>query len=82
VLPFLHPNGYKISNPNILARIPREELEALLVGYGHKPYFVEGDEPSAMHQTIASALEQCILEIRSIWRYARSTGDAARSRWP
>ena len=54
VLPVLHLNGYKISNPTILARIPRDELEALLIGYGHKPYFVEGDDPSAMHQQMAS----------------------------
>ena len=80
--PVLHLNGYKISNPTILARIPREELEALLIGYGHKPYFVEGDDPSAMHQKMASTLEQCILEIRSIQQHARSTGDAARPRWP
>ena len=66
VLPVLHLNGYKISNPTILARIPRDELQALLIGYGHKPYFVEGDDPSAMHQQMASTLEQCIVEIRSI----------------
>ncbi len=82
VLPMLHLNGYKIANPTILARIPREELEALLIGYGHKPYFVEGDDPSAMHQQMASALEQCVLEIRSIQQHARSTGDVARPRWP
>src|SRR6266700_3239991 len=66
VLPVLHLNGYKIANPTILARISREELEALLTGYGHKPYFVEGDDPSTMHQLMAATLEQCILEIRSI----------------
>src|SRR5580658_1040072 len=82
VLPVLHLNGYKISNPTILARIPRDELEALLIGYGHKPYFVEGDDPSAMHQKMASALEQCILEIRSLQQHARSTGNTARPRWP
>jgi xylulose-5-phosphate/fructose-6-phosphate phosphoketolase len=82
VLPVLHLNGYKISNPTILARIPRDELEALLIGYGHKPYFVESDDPSAMHQKMASALEQCILEIRSLQQHARSTGDATRPRWP
>ena len=27
VLPILHLNGYKIANPTVLARIPREELE-------------------------------------------------------
>ena len=45
VLPVLHLNGYKIANPTILARIPHDELEALLTGYGHKPYFVEGNDP-------------------------------------
>jgi xylulose-5-phosphate/fructose-6-phosphate phosphoketolase len=70
VLPVLHLNGYKIANPTILARIPREELEALLTGYGHKPYFVEGDDPAVMHQKMASTLEQCILEIRSIQQNA------------
>jgi xylulose-5-phosphate/fructose-6-phosphate phosphoketolase len=78
----LHLNGYKISNPTVLARIPRDELEALLIGYGHKPYFVEGDDPSAMHQQMASTMARCILEIRSIQQHARSTGDGARPRWP
>src|SRR6266536_4712606 len=82
VLPILHLNGYKIANPTILARISREELEALLKGYGHKPYFVEGDDPSTMHQLMAATLEQCILEIRSIQDHARSTGDTSRPRWP
>jgi xylulose-5-phosphate/fructose-6-phosphate phosphoketolase len=82
VLPVLHLNGYKIANPTVLARIPHEELEALLIGYGHKPYFVEGDDPSAMHQLMASTLEQCVLDIRSIQQRARSTGDATRPRWP
>jgi xylulose-5-phosphate/fructose-6-phosphate phosphoketolase len=82
VLPVLHLNGYKIANPTVLARIPHEELEALLIGYGHKPYFVEGDDPAVMHQKMASTLEQCILEIRSLQQHARSTGDATRPRWP
>ena len=82
VLPVLHLNGYKISNPTILARIPRDELEALLIGYGHKPYFVEGDDPSSMHQQMASTMEQCILEIRSIQQHARSTGIPTSPRWP
>jgi len=82
VLPILHLNGYKIANPTILARIPHEELEALMIGYGHKPYFVEGDDPSVMHQKMASTLEQCILEIRSLQQRARSSGDAARPCWP
>jgi xylulose-5-phosphate/fructose-6-phosphate phosphoketolase len=82
VLPILHLNGYKIANPTILARIPHEELESLLTGYGHKPYFVEGEDPLAMHQKMASTLEQCVLEIRSLQQQARAKGDATRPRWP
>jgi len=82
VLPVLHLNGYKIANPTVLARIPHEELESLLTGYGHQPYFVEGDDPFAMHQKMASTLEQCTLEIRAIQQHARATGDATRPRWP
>jgi xylulose-5-phosphate/fructose-6-phosphate phosphoketolase len=82
VLPVLHLNGYKIANPTILARIPHEELEALLTGYGHKPYFVEGDEPESMHQKMAATLEHCIGEIRAIQQQARSSGSAVRPRWP
>jgi xylulose-5-phosphate/fructose-6-phosphate phosphoketolase len=82
VLPVLHLNGYKIANPTILARIPYEELEALLTGYGYKPYLVEGNDPFAMHQKMASTLEQCIIEIRSLQRHARSMGDTTRPRWP
>jgi xylulose-5-phosphate/fructose-6-phosphate phosphoketolase len=82
VLPVLHLNGYKIANPTLLARIPREELEALMVGYGHKPYFVEGDDPSTMHQQMAATLEQCISEIRAIQQHARQNNDTTRPRWP
>ncbi len=78
----MHLNGYKIANPAILARIPQKELEALLIGYGHQPYFVEGNDPLTMHRKMASTLEQCILEMRSLQRHARSTGDATRPRWP
>jgi xylulose-5-phosphate/fructose-6-phosphate phosphoketolase len=82
VLPILHLNGYKIANPTVLARIPHDELESLLIGYGHKPYFVEGSDPALMHQAFAMALEQCVLDIRAIQEHARSTGDASRPRWP
>src|ERR1700742_248043 len=75
VLPILHLNGYKIANPTILARIPHEELEALFVGYGYKPYFVEGHDPAIMHQKIAAALEQCVVEIRSIQQNARASNN-------
>ena len=71
VLNILHLNGYKIANPTLLARIPREELEALLVGYGYKPYFVEGSEPKAMHRQMADTLDEMLAEIRSIQNEAR-----------
>jgi len=82
VLPILHLNGYKIANPTILARIPHEELESLLIGYGHRPFFVEGDDPAEMHQKMASALEQCVLDIRAIQQHARSHRDPTRPHWP
>lgn len=82
VLPVLHLNGYKINNPTVLARISHEELESLFLGYGYKPYFVEGDEIESMHQAMAATLEQCVVEIRAIQAEARSTGIARRPRWP
>jgi xylulose-5-phosphate/fructose-6-phosphate phosphoketolase len=82
VLPILNLNGYKIANPTILARISHEELEALLVGYGYKPYFVEGAEPAAMHQKMAAALDAALGEIRAIQSRARAGGEPERPRWP
>src|SRR5437016_2844044 len=83
VLPVLHLNGYKIANPTLLARIPHEELESLLRGYGYEPYFVEGSEPASMHQALAPTLERCLEEIRAIQAEARrQSGRAGRPRWP
>lgn len=82
VLPILHLNGYKISNPTILARIEREELEQLFRGYGWNPYFVEGDDPKLMHQLMASKLDEAILEIKRIQSNARHNNDTIRPRWP
>jgi xylulose-5-phosphate/fructose-6-phosphate phosphoketolase len=82
VLPVLHLNGYKINNPTVLARISHEELEALFVGYGYTPYFVEGSEPDSMHQAMAATLEHCVLEIRRIQDEARRSGNSSRPRWP
>jgi xylulose-5-phosphate/fructose-6-phosphate phosphoketolase len=82
VLPILHLNGYKIANPTVLARIPREELRALLEGYGHAPVFVEGAEPEEMHRRMAVALDNAVIEIRRIKDAARASGDGARPRWP
>ncbi|MEP9389954.1 phosphoketolase family protein [Mesorhizobium sp. KR9-304] len=83
VLPILHLNGYKIANPTILARIPTDELRSLLVGYGHEPLFVEGDEPAEMHERMASALDEAIQKIRAIQDAARSGKPlAGRPNWP
>ena len=82
VLPILNLNGYKIANPTILARISHEELEALFTGYGYKPHFVEGSDPSEMHQLMAATLDEITGEIRSVQKRARSTGNAERPRWP
>ena len=82
VLPILHLNGYKIANPTVLARISREELESLFIGYGYKPYLVEGSEPEAMHQLMAKTLDTCIAEIKQIQQQARAKGYSGRPRWP
>src|SRR5688572_30138468 len=82
VLPILHLNGYKIANPTLLARIPREELEQLLRGYGWTPHFVSGHEPELMHQAMAAALDASLAEIRRAQQEARAGGNATRPRWP
>lgn len=82
VLPILHLNGYKIANPSVLARISHDELEQLFKGYGWTPYFVEGDDPTAMHQQMAATLERCVAAIRDEQRQARENGHAHRPRWP
>ncbi len=82
VLPILHLNGYKIAEPTVLARIPKEELEQLLIGYGYKPFFVEGDVPEEVHQLMASTLDQIIAEIKQIQNEARSNGFTERPQWP
>jgi xylulose-5-phosphate/fructose-6-phosphate phosphoketolase len=82
VLPILHLNGYKIANPTLLARIPREELESLMVGYGYKPYWVEGSDPETMHQLMAATMDTAIGEIKSIQEKARAEGYSDRPQWP
>ena len=82
VLPILHLNGYKISNPTLLARIEHEELEQLFRGYGWTPYFVEGDEPEHMHQRMAAVMDEVMDEIARIQNNARNAGDTTRPRWP
>ena len=82
VLPILHLNGYKIANPTILARIPQEQLESLLVGYGYKPHFVVGDDPEKMHQLMAQTLDTVLAEIKAIQTSAREGGNRTRPDWP
>ncbi|HEY5682180.1 MAG TPA: phosphoketolase family protein [Sulfuricaulis sp.] len=82
VLPILHLNGYKIANPTILARISRDELESLFIGYGYKPYFVEGADPQLVHQQMALVLDTVISEIKASQAQARATGSVTRPRWP
>ncbi len=82
VLPILHLNGYKIANPTILARIPRAELESLLIGYGWQPYFVVGDDPQRMHQEMAATLDRALDEIATIRERARGADRIFRPRWP
>src|SRR5579872_7468047 len=82
VLPILHLNGYKIANPTVPARIPPEELEQLLRGYGYDPFVVEGEEPAAMHQKMAATLDEVVARIKEIQRRARSGEAREYPRWP
>jgi xylulose-5-phosphate/fructose-6-phosphate phosphoketolase len=82
VLPILHLNGYKIANPTILARIGEDELTKLFIGYGYKPYWVEGDDPAEMHQLMAGTLDRVFDEIRDIQSAARGGKREARPAWP
>jgi xylulose-5-phosphate/fructose-6-phosphate phosphoketolase len=82
VLPILHLNGYKIANPTVLARIGDDELSALLTGYGHQPYLVEGDDPQEVHQRLAATMDVVFDEIAAIQRAARVDGNSDRPRWP
>src|SRR5687767_13729800 len=83
VLPILHLNGYKIANPTVLARIPHDELDSLMAGYGHRAIWVEGDDPATVHARMAGALDEALDAIAAIQRAARE-GGRGRSRpgWP
>ena len=82
VLPILHLNGYKIAGPTVLGRISHEELDQLFRGYGYIPYFVEGDDPEKLHQTLAATLDTVIAEIKDIQTRARNKGFKERPKWP
>ncbi|HKS26106.1 MAG TPA: phosphoketolase family protein [Thermoanaerobaculia bacterium] len=82
VLPILHLNGYKIASPTVLGRLSRDELQSLLVGVGHRPYFVEGDDPAEMHRLMASTLDSVFDSIRDLQADARANGFRERAPWP
>jgi xylulose-5-phosphate/fructose-6-phosphate phosphoketolase len=83
VLPILHLNGYKIANPTVLARIPPQELDALMEGYGYRPLTVAGDDPAIVHQQMAAVLDEAMSDIRGIQQSARARkGGHGRPRWP
>jgi xylulose-5-phosphate/fructose-6-phosphate phosphoketolase len=82
VLPILHLNGYKISNPTVLARISHTELEQLFLGYGWKPYFVEGGDPAKMHQRMASVMDKALADIKQIKSDAHRNKTLERPQWP
>ena len=82
VLPILHLNGFKINNPTVLSRIEHDELDQFMRGCGWTPYFVEGDDPAAMHELMAVTLDKAIDDIRQMKEHARNDGDNLRPRWP
>jgi xylulose-5-phosphate/fructose-6-phosphate phosphoketolase len=82
VLPILHLNGYKIANPTILGRMSHKQLESLFIGYGYRPYFVEGSNPFLMHQVMARTLETVFADITAIQDRARSRGISELPEWP
>jgi xylulose-5-phosphate/fructose-6-phosphate phosphoketolase len=83
VLPILHLNGYKIAGPTVLARIPREELTQLLLGYGYEPFYVEKEATSEQtHLSMAHTLDRIYSRIREIQHEARTKGFKQRARWP
>ncbi|MBP2406269.1 phosphoketolase family protein [Streptomyces syringium] len=82
VLPILHLNGYKIANPTLLARLPDEELDRLLRGYGHEPLYVTGDDPAQVHRALAHAMDRALDHIATAQRIAREEGVTDRPHWP
>ncbi|WP_333778268.1 phosphoketolase family protein [Streptomyces sp. IBSBF 3136] len=82
VLPILHLNGYKIANPTVLSRLPEDELDALLRGYGHEPLHVTGDDPAEVHRAMAGAMDRALDHIARVQRAAREDGATERAHWP
>ncbi|GGZ83828.1 phosphoketolase [Streptomyces echinoruber] len=82
VLPILHLNGYKIANPTVLSRLPEDELDTLLRGYGHEPLHVTGDDPAQVHRAMAAALDEALDRIAAAQHAARAEGVTERVHWP
>jgi xylulose-5-phosphate/fructose-6-phosphate phosphoketolase len=85
VLPILHLNEYKISGPTVLGRADDDDIRALLTGHGYATWFVEGDDPEAVHTALASALDECVVRIGEIQHDARAKGASSLDvipRWP
>lgn len=82
VLPILHLNGYKIANPTVLARLPDDELDHLLRGYGYEPHVVAGEDPATMHAAMAAAMEIVYGKILDIQLQAQRRGIPRRPLWP
>ncbi|MFE0350836.1 phosphoketolase family protein [Streptomyces griseoluteus] len=82
VLPVLHLNGYKIANPTVLSRLPGQELDALLRGYGYEPIHVSGDDPAEVHRAMAAAMDDALDRISLTQEAARGEGVTERAHWP
>jgi xylulose-5-phosphate/fructose-6-phosphate phosphoketolase len=82
VLPILHLNGYKISNPTLLARIDHDELDQFLRGCGWAPEYVEGSDPEDMHEAMAGVMDRVVQHIHDLQRRARDGGKVDRQPWP
>ena len=82
ILPIVHMNGFKISNPTILSRKSDEDLTKYFEGMGWKPYFVEGDDPTKLNPEMAKVMDAAIEEIKAIQKHARETGDTTMPHWP
>ncbi|MBP1174109.1 phosphoketolase family protein [Paenibacillus jamilae] len=82
VLPILHLNGFKISNPTIMSRQSKEELTSYFKGLGWEPFFVEGENPDHMHPEMAKVLDTAIEKIEAIQKNARENNDLTRPAWP
>jgi xylulose-5-phosphate/fructose-6-phosphate phosphoketolase len=85
VLPILHLNGYKISNPTVFARISKDEVQSFFHGCGWDPIFVEATPESdhiAVHKAMAAAVDKCIEKIKQIQKDARENGKTERPFWP